>query len=392
MHLISRRTFAAMAVPLHRAPLDSVLRDGIARRRVPAVCAAVATSRLTLYSGAFGIRDSASRTPVTADSIFAIASMTKAITTTAALQLVERGKLSLDEPVAKHLAAFENLEILDSFDATGKPVMRKPNKPVTLRMLLTHTAGFGYENWDERLVRFNSTVAQKSAVPPLMFEPGTEWEYGTSVDWAGRLVEAVTGSNLEAYFQQLVLQPLGMRDTSYILPPAKFARKVSAWQRQPSGALEETPYIQPGAPTSFNGGGGLYSTAADYVRFMQMVLRHGGPVLKRSSVALMRANQTPGISAGKMKTARPMTTSDVDFHPRETDGFTFGFLRNETAYEGARSAGSLAWAGIENTFYWIDPKEDLCAVLLMQFRPFCDSEAMGMLHDFERAVYAAVRR
>lgn len=220
-----------------------------------------------------------------------------------------------------------------------------------------------------------------------MTDPGTRWEYGTNLDWVGRIIEVISGMSLEAYFQKNILQPLGMSDTSFILTPQTFARKVATCRRQPDGALLEDPYLLPPTPTSFNGGGGLLSTTADYVKFMQMILNRGAGVLRPHSVALMSANQIGTLEAGKMKTARPENSSDVDFHPGVADRFTFGFLLNQKAYAKGRSAGSLAWAGIQNTFYWIDPKRSLCAVIMMQFYPFCDREAMGLLREFEQAVY-----
>jgi CubicO group peptidase (beta-lactamase class C family) len=286
------------------------------------------------------------------------------------------------------------LKVLEGFDKTGNPVLRAATKPVTLRRLLTHTAGFAYDTWDGNLLRYNQRGAK--GVPPLMSEPGTRWEYGTNLDWTGRLVETVSGQTLEAYFRRNICAPLGMLDTGFILPTEKFDRLVSSYQRQSDGSLKEGPRTPPPVPPkSFNGGGGLYSTAGDYVRFMQMILRRGRSsdrqqILRAETVDMMTSNQIGELSAGKMKSVRPERSSDVDFHPGFSDKFGFGFLINTVAYEGGRSAGSLAWAGLENTFYWIDPRRELCAVLLMQFLPFCDTEAMGVLRDFERAVYGSL--
>jgi CubicO group peptidase (beta-lactamase class C family) len=232
---------------------------------------------------------------------------------------------------------------------------------------------------------------------PLMFEPGTRWQYGTGLDWAGRLVEVSSGMSLEDYFQKNLLGPLGMKDTSFIMQPDKFDRMVASCSRQPDGTLKENPRALPKPPKAYNGGGsggGLISTAADYVRFMQMILKRGlGPdrqrILEAKTVELMSTNQTGDLEAGKMRSFRPNLSSDVDFHPGESDRYTFGFLLNRKAYPGCRSAGSLAWAGFYNTFYWIDPKRNLCAVLMMQFLPFADREAVGLLAEFERSVYAA---
>ncbi len=404
MTAITRREFGAAAILLGTRAgrlsgatgLGETLRTAVERRKIPAATAMVATAEKTIYSGAFGKRDSASGVNATADSIFAIASMTKAITSTAAMQLVERGKVTLDEPAAKHLPQLSKLDVLAGFDKnSGKPILRPASKPVTLRHLLTHTSGFCYDAWDEQMFKYAAQAGPiaPDAVTPLMLDPGTRWQYGTSVDWAGRVVEAVSGLTLELYFQRNILGPLGMKDTSYILPPEKFDRLVSIYQRQSDGLLKENPRQQPAPPKLYIGGGGLYSTTADYTRFMQMILRRGRAggkerILEAKTVEMMMANQIGELSAGKMKSFRPDRSSEVLFHPGFTDGFTFGFLINKTAYDGGRSAGSLAWAGIYNTFYWIDPRRGVCAVLMMQFLPFVDRDAIGVLNDFERAAYA----
>jgi methyl acetate hydrolase len=377
--------------------IDDTLRSGIAQRKIPAAVAMAATENRILYSGAFGTRDS-SGVPVTADSIFAIASMTKAITTVAALQLVEQGKVKLDDPVSQYLPQLGKLEVLDGFDpGTGKPRLRPARTPITLKHLLTHTSGICYDTWDADMFRYASqTNGATPAVPPLMFEPGTRWQYGMGVDWAGRLVEAVSGMSLEQYFQTSVLGPLEMRDTSFLVPASKFDRLVTAYSRQSDGSLKQNSRVPPPAPKQFNGGGGLYSTAGDYVRFMQMILGKGrgvnkARVLQAKTVEAMEINQIGEATAGKMKSQRPNMSSDVDIQPGFTEKWGLGFLINTTAYAGGRSAGSLAWAGIDNTFYWIDPKRAVCAVLMMQFLPFVDKEAVGLLADFERAVYSSLR-
>jgi CubicO group peptidase (beta-lactamase class C family) len=403
MMQISRRSFlaagGAAAIGLRAAggPVDETLSGGIARRKVPAVVGMAAGESRTLYAGAFGTRDS-SGVAARIDSIFAIASMTKAVTTVAALQLVEQGKVDLDGLVAKHLPQLAELDVLEGFDAGGKPSLRPLKTPVTLRHLLTHTSGFCYDTWDGDMFRYmQSKPANAAAKPgPLMFEPGKRWQYGQGCDWAGRLVEAVSGATLEDYFQEKILRPLGMADTSYILPPAKFDRLVGRYHREAGrGDLREDQRTQPAAPKSFNGGGGLYSTAADYVRFMQMILNRGAGagnvrILRAKTVESMMTNQIGELTAGKMKSFRPETSADVDIQPGRTEKWGLGFLINTAAYANGRSAGSLAWAGLYNTFYWIDPARQRCGVILMQFLPFVDREAVGMLDEFERSVYASV--
>jgi CubicO group peptidase (beta-lactamase class C family) len=233
------------------------------------------------------------------------------------------------------------------------------------------------------------------AVPTLMFEPGTRWQYGMGVDWAGRLVETVSGMDLERYFQTYILGPLEMRDTSYLVPPPKFDRLVTSYSRQPDGSLKQDHRAAPAAPKQFNGGGGLFSTAGDYVRFAQMILGKGrgvnqARILQAKTVESMEVNQIGEATAGKMKSFRPAMSSDVDIQPGFTEKWGLGFLINTTAYAGGRSAGSLAWAGIDNTFYWIDPKRSVCGVLMMQFLPFVDKDAVALLTDFERAVYSSL--
>jgi CubicO group peptidase (beta-lactamase class C family) len=379
--------------------IEETLRQGVTRRRIPAVAAMVATEGRTIWSGGFGSRDSASGVSVGPDSIFAIASMTKAITSTAVMQLLEKGKVKLNEPAGKYLSALEKLDVLEGFNREGNPILRPATKPVTLHNLLTHTSGFAYDMWDQNMLRYNSRPGVPSPrvaaeVTPLIFEPGTRWQYGTGVDWVGRIVEAVSGLTLEDYFQRNILQPLGMQDTSFACKAEKFGHLVSTYRRQADGSLKEDPRKLPPAPGSFNGGGGLFSTCTDYVKFMQMILRrgegpHGARILEAATVGMMSSNQIGDLGAGRLKTARPNITEDVDLHAGFTDKWTYGFLTNPAPYPGGRSAGSLAWAGIENTFYWIDPKRSLCAVVMMQFYPFVDREAVGLLSDFEKAVYSA---
>jgi methyl acetate hydrolase len=407
MPSITRRKFslllAAGAQPLRlmgARSLDETLATGAKQRKIPAVAAMVATVDKITYAGAFGKRDGSSGIDVKADSIFRIASMTKAITTTAALQLVEQGKLSLTEPAAKYLPELGKLEVLEGFDpSSGKPILRPAKRQVELRHLMTHTSGFVYAVWDEELARYNkvagSTAPPTAVAPltPLAFEPGTQWQYGTGIDWTGKLVEKASGLTLEQYFQRNILGPLGMKDTTFVFPKEKFDRLVSSYRRQSDGSLQEDPRTMPEAPKEFNGGGGLFSTAPDYVRFMQMILRKGRSgdgqqILAAKSVAMMSTNQIGPVNVHKMKTTDPSVSADVDMHPGAADKYTFGFLLNPTAYQGGRSAGSLAWAGVENTFYWIDPRREICAAIMMQFFPFVDPQAVGMLGDFEKAVYA----
>ncbi len=390
---------AARALFASGAPIDGTLRAGVERHKIPAAAAMVAGADKVIYSGAFGKRDSATANPLGIDAIFNIASMTKAITCAAAMQMVEQGKLSLDEPASKHVPALGKVVVLRGYDAAGKPVLKPAVKTVTLRHLMTHTAGFCYPIWDRQAFDYQektrgTPLAVSGLSTVLMFEPGTRWQYGTGIDWTGQLVEAVSGMNLEDYFQKHLLGPLGMADTSYIVKPEKFDRVVANHTREAGGVLKEQERKLPAPPRRYAGGGGLWSTVGDYTRFMQMILNNGvGPggqrVLSERSVKLMSANQTGKLQAGKMPTAMPNVSNDVDLHPGERDSYTFGFLYNGRPHVGGRSAGSLAWGGFYNTYYWIDPKRQLCATIMMQLLPFVDKEAVALLGEFERAIYAA---
>ncbi|HEV8412179.1 MAG TPA: serine hydrolase domain-containing protein [Bryobacteraceae bacterium] len=408
---LTRRQFGGIVLLGSQAPglfgastsigaIDRTLREGIERRKIPCVAAMVATQDRILYSGSFGKRDSASGIDIQPDSIFQIASMTKAITSVAAMQLVERGKLKLDEPVARHLPELGKLDVIQGFEPNGKPILRPATKAITLRHLLTHTSGFAYPTWSEEMFKYTQATAPLppgvvAPLVPLVFEPGTRWQYGYSADWTGRLVERVSGLNLEQYFQRNILGPLGMTDTTFIFPAAKFDRLVSQSRRQNGGPLQEVPRAIPPKPAAFNGGGGLTSTAPDYIKFMQMILRYGrggvrDEILTAKSVEMMSVNQIGDLGAGKLKSFQPDLSSDVDVQPGEVEKWGLGFLINQVAYPGGRSAGSLAWAGVYNTFYWIDPSRGICAVIMMQFLPFVDKEAVGLLGEFERSVYANI--
>ena len=371
--------------------IDAVLRSGVEQRKIPAITAMAGTASAITYSGAFGTRDSVSGVPITPESIFSIASMTKAVTSVGAMQLVEQGKLALDEPASKHLPELGTLRVLEGFDSSGKSILRPSTNPVTLRQLLAHTSGFAYDIWHEAMFKFISAGGDATHV--LAFEPGTKWQYGPSTLWVGRLVEAVSGMDLETYLQRNVLSRLGMKDTTFIFSKDKYERLVGRYQRETNGSLTPVPRSVPVPPTAYRGDGGLFSTARDYLKFTQMILKRGlGPggerILNEKTVALMSANGTGRIAAGRLKTFQPTISRDVDFHPGYDDRYTLGFLMNPEAVAGGRSAGSLTWAGLYNTYYWIDPHRNICGVIMMQLLPFADKEAVGLLNDFQHAVYS----
>lgn len=342
---------------------------------------------------------------MTLDSVFRIASMTKPITSVAAMQLVEDGDLGLDVPVSKYIPSFAKLQVLEGFDeTTGAPKLRPASKPVTLRHLLTHTSGFGYKFWNP-LLREATTSGVIPNIPgkadsflqaPLVFDPGERWEYGINTEWLGRLIETVRGESLDEVFAKSVFRPLGMSDTHFNVPEGKWPRLVSVHVRQANGGLKERRRPSPARVTFYNGGGGLYSTAADYTQFLRTLLRggelDGNRILKPDTVALMGQNHIGGLEAGRMLTVMPEVSNDFDFFPGSVDHFGFGFLINSKPVEGGRAAGSLAWAGLDNTYFWVDPTRDTCGVLMTQVLPFYDAKVVELLGEFERAVYGRTNR
>ncbi len=355
-----------------------------------------------IYQGAFGRRSLPSGPAMTADTVFWIASMTKAITSTAAMQLVERGKLDLDRPIRDLLPELAAPKVLEGFDASGEPKLRPAKQPITLRHLLTHTAGFGYDIWSEDLVRYQ----EKSGIPgivscqnialttPLKFDPGEKWDYGINIDWVGKAVEKVSGQNLESYFRDNIFAPLGMKDTGFKLGADRRARLAGMHARQADGSFQVMEFEVPQEPEFHMGGGGLYGTAPDYLKFEQVFLHQGRfdgvQLLRPETVRLMMQNQIGDIDVRLLKTAMPPYSNDAEFFPGMTKKWGLGFMINTEQVPGRRSAGSLAWAGLGNTYFWIDPNEGVAGVIMTQLLPFADATVLDLYDRFEAAIYATV--
>ena len=384
------------------AGIDSVLRGAVERGEVPGVAAASGNRGGTLYEGAFGRRGLDRPDPMTPDTVAWIASMTKAVTTVAALQQVEAGKLALDSPIGEAVPALAEPKVLEGFEADGAPKLRPARRPITLRHLLTHTAGFSYDIWNADIGRHMErhglpgiiTCRRAALDTPLVADPGERWEYGINIDWAGLAVEAVTGQRLEEVLRERVLGPLGMADTAFRIGTAQRARLASMHARGPDGSLAAIPFEVPQEPEFHMGGGGLYGTAPDYLRFCRMVLNggalDGARVLSPETAAEMGRNQIGPLKVRKLETALPNSSNDAEFFPGMPKGWSLAFMVNdEDAPGGGRSAGSLAWAGLANTYYWMDPKRDLAGVVVTQILPFADPKVLDLLGAFERAVHAA---
>ena len=376
------------------ALIDQKLREAVERKDVPGVVALVTNRKGVVYQGAFGVADVATGRALTPDALFRIASMTKAITSTAAMQLIEQGKFALEDPVEKYLPEMAKLPVFDSFDAkTGNYQLHPTSKPITVRHVLTHTSGLGYPFTSATLRDFKPRAGESYPDGPLLFEPGEKWIYGTSTDIVGRLVEKVSGQKLEDYFRQHIFTPLKMTDTSYNVPQDKAARLVAAQQRdgeRMDGTIVKQA-MQPGlAIPAPIGGGGLASTANDYGRFVRMLLNggevDGARVLKAETVALMGQNHIGAVSVPALKTALPRS-ADFTFIADGRDKWGLGFLITADHVPGKRSAGSLSWGGINNTYFWVDPSRGIAGVILMQYLPFADAKALAVYDAFERATY-----
>ncbi len=382
------------------AAADRVLRQAVESGAVPGVVALAGTAAGPLYQASFGARGLADATPMTLDTVFAIFSMTKAITSVAAMQLVEAGRLALDAPLGEwcpHLAA---PQVLEGFDGEGRPRLRPAKRAVTLRHLLTHTAGFSYNMWNPDVGRYMQVTAMPAARTgklaslnmPLVFDPGERWQYGINTDWVGQVVEAVRGAPLPEVFAAYVTGPLGMVDTAFVPGAAQRARRAGMHQRGADGSLAAIDWPISEAPEFFGGGGGLYSTGPDYLRFTRMLLRGGEldgvRVLRPETVALMGENHIGALEMEPMPTAIPTLSNDFHPFPAVPKNWGLGFMRNTRDLPGGRAAGSLAWAGLGNLYFWLDPARDVSGVLLTQVLPFGDHAVLELLAGFEAAVYA----
>ncbi len=382
--------------------IDTILSQAVGAKSVPGVVAAAATDRGVVYEGAFGQREVGKPAPMTLDTVVWIASMTKAITATAAMQLVERGKLSLERPASEVAPEIGAAKVLEGFDAAGKPRLRAPKRPITLRDLLTHTAGFSYEIWNTSIAQFQqvtgtpgiTTCTNAALGTPLVFDPGDKWEYGINIDWVGKMVEARSGQKLDRYFQDNIFGPLGMTDTSFKLSASQRARLASVHQRGADGALAPIEFGLPENPEFLMGGGGLYGTAGDYLTFCRMILQDGAldgaQVLRKDTVALMAQNHIGALEIGVFKTAIPPLSNDVELFPGMSKKWGLSFLINTETAPTGRSANSLAWAGLANTYFWIDRAKRVCGVFLSQLFPFYDGIAIDLFGKFETAVYRGI--
>jgi len=386
-----------------KVAVDGLLGDSVGKGDVPGVVAVATDAKGTTYEGGFGKRVLGEPAEMTPDTVVWMASMTKAITGAAAMQQVERGKLGLDAPAKEVIPYLGEVEVLEGFDAAGKPRMRKPRRDITLRHLLTHTAGFSYEIWNPDIITYQTAMGvpgitgceNKALTTPLLFDPGERWDYGINIDWAGKMVEATSGKKLGEYLKDNVLGPLGMDSTAFFITPAMRERLARIHHRGPDGSLTPDLALEiPQQPEFEMGGGGLYGTAGDYAKFVRMMLNQGRSdrgeqVLKPETVAQMSKNAMGDCKVGLLRTAIPPLSNDAEFFPGIEKQWGLSFMINNAPAPTGRSAGSLAWAGLANTYYWIDQAKGVGGVYATQILPFADTKSLPLFHAFEKAVYDA---
>lgn len=384
------------------AAADAVLHAATDRvDGVPGVVAMVTDRHGTVYAGAAGRLDMRRPTPMTADAIFALYSCTKAVTAAAVMQLVEAGRLALDAAAGAYVPELAAVAVLTGFDASGEPLFGPPAHEITVRQLLLHTAGFGYEFFNADLLRLSKTRYARAlpshAIPParrfLVRDPGTRWEYGSSIDWAGKVLEAVHGAPLAEILQARIFTPLEMHDTGFRVPQAAQPRRAGLHRRIAGGHLEALDDPPPQPAHLDCGGSGLYSTASDYCAFIRAMLNDGrgdtgARILRAETVAFMARNALGALAIQALPSAIASLTNDAEFFPGIPKSWGVSWMINDIATPTGRPAGSVGWAGLANLFYWIDRQSGLGGMWATQILPFMDPVSLPAYLDFEHAVYA----
>ena len=380
---------------------DAVLNETVtAGQGVPGVVAMVTDRDGNIYEGAAGKRRSDQPAAMTTDTNFAIFSTTKAITGTAALQLVEQGKLDLDAPAKKYAPDIGKLQVIEGFDAKGQPLLRAPKREVTTKMLLLHTGGFGYDFFSETYLRLANehgqpsviTSSKASIMTPLLFDPGTKWEYGTNIDWVGQVVEGITGKRLGEVFAERIFAPLGMGSTTFEIDDKVRSKLAGMHARNADGSLTPMEFELPARPEVHMGGYGLYSTVGDYMRFIRMWLNDGsgphGRVLKVETVQMAEKNHLGDLKVTALPGVIKSLSNDAEFFPGVKKSWSYTFMINDEAAPTGRPAGAIGWAGLANTFYWIDRKNGFGGYWATQILPFADPVSFDGYLEFETAAYA----
>jgi len=381
-----------------QAAIDNAVRDN----QAPFMVGMTVNAAGVTFTGAAG--DAAAGLKAGADTVFRIFSMTKAIGSTAAMILIDRGQLAMDTLVESVLPEFAGVQVLDGYDAGGKPIFRAPKVKATIRHLATHTSGIEYEIWRAEEADYlqrtggagvlGATQLKAALLSdyPMITDPGTRWGYGPSIDWLGLVVEQICGQDIMTFLRANLLGPLGMNDTDATVRADMKSRLATVGMRGADGAFSAFPVEPPVTVDAWGMGHALYSTPADYAQFLRMILNKGAldgkRVLSEAAVAQMLANQMPsGLSFQNLGSVSPLSANFNPF-PDTAKSHGFGFMRVEADVPGMRRAGSVAWAGVCNSHYWIDPSSDIAALFMTQTLPFGEAPYMAAFEAFERAAHS----
>jgi methyl acetate hydrolase len=380
---------------------DAVLRDVVDRKNgVPGVVAMATNRDANIYEGAFGKSDLGTGKPMALDSVFALFSTTKAITGAVLMSMVEEGKLDLDAPAKTYVPEIAKIGVLDGFDADGEPKTRAPKSDITTRQLLLHTAGFGYDFFNHDLIKYgekrnvpsvvSATMASLESV--LVHDPGEKWEYGSNIDWAGKVAESIGGKRLGELMSERIFAPLGMHDIAFVMTPEMKARRATIHQREADGTFTPlSDFELTSEPEQHMGGHGLYGTVGDYMKFIRMILNDGngpnGRVLSAETVRVMSQNHLGALKIKALPGAIPSLSNDAEFFPGMPKSWGLTFMINDEQAPTGRPAGELAWAGLANLYYWIDRKNGVGGFWATQILPFADPVSVPGYLDFEKAVY-----
>jgi methyl acetate hydrolase len=370
----------------------------------PGVVAMATDRKGNIYEGAAGKRELGKDVAMTTDSVMCIFSCTKALTGVTLMQLVEEGKVSLDDAAKKYVPELADFKVLEGFDAAGKPKLRAPKSDITVRHLMLHTAGFCYEFFSHDDLKFrtvNNIPTVVSCTPAsiktvLLHDPGERWTYGVNIDWVGKVVEAVRGKRLGEVMKERIFTPLAMNDTGFTMSPSMKARRATIHDRAQDGKLTPLPDLElPQPPDMDMGGHGIYGSVGDYMKFIRMMLNDGageqGRVLKAETVAMMSQNGLGKLKSGGWPTSIPSLTNAGEFFPGLSKSWAYTFMVNDEKAPTGRAAGSLMWAGLGNLYYWIDRQTGIGGFWASQILPFQDAVSYPGFVDFEAAVYRTHR-
>jgi methyl acetate hydrolase len=388
-------TSAAPTLPPQGASaISAVLKTAIDRGDVPGVAVAIVNKGGLLYNEAFGRSRTLTNSPMARDTIFNIASMTKPVTSVAIMILVDEGKLKLDDDVAKYLPKWKDPLVISTFNEADASYETRPaRRPITIRHLLTHTSGIGYGFSSPTLSKIIAKTKKTELDLPLLFDPGDGWAYGASTRVLGHLVEAISGQTIDAFLESRILSPLGMHDTSYLVPTAKYPRVVAVNRRGDDGTFIEPPMPATIAAT-VQGDGGLYATPSDYGLFLRMLLNrgtlNGKRILSEKSARTVFESHTGNVVVKDQESTNQAVSRNFPVGAGR-DKWGLGFQLAADRHANRRSPGSGTWAGIFNTHFFVDPSRELGVIVMMQTLPFYDEASMKVYAGVEEAVYANLK-